>query len=92
MTDRAAERKAAGVPMWSLSAGEPDFDSPRHVQDAAIAAIRAGHTRDTQVAGLRARREAVAAKFERENGIPTCWQDIWRRSLRQEPYFQRLAR
>ena len=75
MIDRVAERKAAGVPLLSLSAGEPDFDTPQHVQDAAIAAIRAGHTRYTQVAGLRALREAVAAKFERENSIPTRWQD-----------------
>ena len=75
MIDRVAERKAAGVPVLSLSAGEPDFDTPQHVQDAAIAAIRAGHTRYTQVAGLRALREAVAAKFERENGVPTRWQD-----------------
>ncbi len=75
MIDRVAERKAAGAPVLSLSAGEPDFDTPQHVQDAAVAAIRAGHTRYTQVAGLRALREAVAAKFERENGIPTRWQD-----------------
>lgn len=75
MIDRVAERRAAGLPVVSLSAGEPDFDTPQPVQDAAIAAIRAGHTRYTQVAGLRALREAVAAKFARENAIPTRWQD-----------------
>jgi aspartate aminotransferase len=75
MIDRVAERKAAGLPVISLSAGEPDFDTPAHVQDAAIAAIRAGHTRYTQVAGLRALREAVAAKFRHENGIHARWQD-----------------
>jgi aspartate aminotransferase len=75
MIDRVAERKAAGAPVISLSAGEPDFDTPVHVRDAAIAAIHAGHTRYTQVAGLRTLREAVAAKFQRENGIPTRWQD-----------------
>jgi aspartate aminotransferase len=75
MIDRVAERKAAGVPVLSLIAGEPDFDTPRHVKEAAIAAIAAGHTRYTQVAGLRTLREAVAAKFERENGIPAHWQD-----------------
>ncbi|MBV8618191.1 MAG: pyridoxal phosphate-dependent aminotransferase [Curvibacter sp.] len=75
MIDRVAERRAAGAQIISLSAGEPDFDTPTHVQEAAIAAIRAGHTRYTQVAGLRALREAVAAKFQRENGLPTRWQD-----------------
>jgi aspartate aminotransferase len=61
MIDRVAERKAAGVPVLSLSASEPDIDTPQHVQDSAIAAIRAGHKRYTQAAGLRALREAVIA-------------------------------
>lgn len=75
MIDRVAERRAAGHPVLSLTAGEPDFDTPAHVRDAAIAAIHAGHTRYTQVAGLRALREAVAAKFQRENGLGVGWQD-----------------
>jgi DNA-binding transcriptional MocR family regulator len=74
MIDRVAERKASGAPVISLNAGEPDFDTPPHVCQAAIAAITAGHTRYTQVAGLRALREAVAAMFGRENGIDTRWQ------------------
>ncbi|SIQ88620.1 aspartate aminotransferase [Sphaerotilus natans] len=74
MIDRVAERKAAGARIISLSAGEPDFDTPVHVQEAAIAAIRAGHTRYTQVAGMRPLREAVARKFQEENGMPTRWQ------------------
>jgi aspartate aminotransferase len=75
MMDRAALRKAAGNPVISLTAGEPDFDTPRHVREAGIAAIDAGHTRYTPVAGLRALREAVAAKYQRENGLDAAWQD-----------------
>jgi aspartate aminotransferase len=75
MIDRVAERRAAGAEVISLSAGEPDFDTPTHVREAAIAAIHAGHTRYTQVAGLRALREAVAQKYRRENGLEVSWQD-----------------
>jgi aspartate aminotransferase len=75
MMDRAAARRASGASVISLSAGEPDFDTPEHVREAAIEAIRAGHTRYTQVAGMRSLREAVAAKFQRENGLDVCWQD-----------------
>ena len=67
--DRVAARRASGDKIISLSAGEPDFDTPAHVRQPRIAAINAGHTRYTQVAGLRALREAVAAKFQRENGL-----------------------
>ena len=75
MMDRVAARRATGAKVISLSAGEPDFDTPVHVCDAAIDAIRSGHTRYTQVAGLRALREAIAAKFKRENGLDVGWQD-----------------
>ncbi|CAG9247995.1 Aspartate/prephenate aminotransferase [Paraburkholderia unamae] len=73
--DRVAARRASGAAVISLSAGEPDFDTPAHICDAAIAAIRGGHTRYTQVAGLRALREAIAAKFQRENGLDVGWRD-----------------
>jgi aspartate aminotransferase len=73
--DRVAARRAAGAKIISLSAGEPDFDTPEHVREAGIAAIRSGHTRYTQVAGLRALREAIASKFERENGLAVDWRD-----------------
>lgn len=71
--DRVATRRAHGVNIISLSAGEPDFDTPVHVCEAGISAIRSGQTRYTQVAGLRALREAVAVKFERENGLKVDW-------------------
>jgi aspartate aminotransferase len=73
--DRVAERRAQGAKIISLCAGEPDFDTPRHVREAAIHAIEHGHTRYTQVAGVRSLREAVAAKFRRENGLDVSWQD-----------------
>ena len=73
--DRVAERRAQGATIISLCAGEPDFDTPAHVRTAAIQAIEAGHTRYTQVAGVRSLREAVAAKFRRENGLPVTWAD-----------------
>ncbi|MFM0353805.1 pyridoxal phosphate-dependent aminotransferase [Paraburkholderia nemoris] len=75
MMDRVAARRASGARVISLSAGEPDFDTPMHICDAAVDAIRAGHTRYTQVAGMRSLREAVAAKFQRENGLDVSWQD-----------------
>ncbi|QOK99474.1 pyridoxal phosphate-dependent aminotransferase (plasmid) [Ralstonia pseudosolanacearum] len=73
--DRVAARRASGATVISLSAGEPDFDTPAHVREAGIEAIRAGMTRYTQVAGLRALREAVADKFRGENGLAVGWQD-----------------
>ncbi|MCO6055231.1 pyridoxal phosphate-dependent aminotransferase [Pseudomonas sp. MOB-449] len=73
--DRVAARRAEGATIISLCAGEPDFDTPAHIRQAAVAAIEAGHTRYTQVAGLRALREAVAAKYRDENGLTVGWED-----------------
>ena len=73
--DRVAERRAQGANIISLCAGEPDFDTPKHVREASMHAIEHGHTRYTQVAGVRSLREAVAAKFRRENGLDVAWQD-----------------
>jgi len=72
--DRVAARRAEGATIISLCAGEPDFDTPAHIRQAAIAAIDAGHTRYTQVAGLRALREAVATKYRDENGLDAGWE------------------
>ena len=66
---KARALKAAGRDVISLSAGEPDFDTPQNVKDAAIRAIQAGQTKYTDVAGTPALRKAVAAKFLRDNGI-----------------------
>ncbi len=66
---KARELKAAGRDVIGLGAGEPDFDTPDHIKEAAIAAMRAGQTRYTAVAGTPELREAIAAKFRRENGL-----------------------
>ena len=73
--NRVAAKRASGAQVISLSAGEPDFDTPMHIREAGITAIRTGQTRYTQVAGLRSLREAIAQKFERENGLPVDWRD-----------------
>ncbi|WP_264601622.1 pyridoxal phosphate-dependent aminotransferase [Rhodobium gokarnense] len=69
MTALAAELKAQGKTIITLSQGEPDFATPDHIARAAIAAIHAGHTKYTAVAGIPALREAVAEKFQRENNL-----------------------
>ncbi len=61
---RAKAMRAAGVDVVSFGAGEPDFDTPDHVKEAAIAAIREGFTKYTAAAGIPELREAVAKKFE----------------------------
>ncbi|MDO5613693.1 MAG: pyridoxal phosphate-dependent aminotransferase [Paracoccus sp. (in: a-proteobacteria)] len=69
MTARAAELKAQGRDIISLSAGEPDFDTPAHICDAAKTAIDAGHTRYTSVDGMPVLKKAIVDKFARENGL-----------------------
>jgi aspartate aminotransferase len=66
---RVAELRAAGVDVISLSLGEPDFDPPAHVLTAAKAAIDGGASRYTEVAGLRALREAICADSLRRRGV-----------------------
>ena len=69
MTAKAAEMKAAGRDVISLSAGEPDFDTPAHIREAAKRAIDEGHTRYTAVDGIPELKAAIAEKFRRENGL-----------------------
>jgi aspartate aminotransferase len=69
VTNLARELKAAGRDVIGLGAGEPDFDTPNSIKDAAIAAIRAGQTKYTAVDGTPELKAAVAAKFRRENGL-----------------------
>ena len=69
VTQKARELKAAGRDVIGLGAGEPDFDTPENIQEAAIAAIRGGDTRYTNVDGTPELKAAVAAKFKRENGL-----------------------
>jgi aspartate aminotransferase len=76
ITAKARALKAAGRDIISLSAGEPDFDTPSFIKDAAIAAIRAGETKYTDVAGTLALRKAVAAKFQRDSGLTYAPEEI----------------
>ena len=69
VTQKARDLKAQGRDVISLSVGEPDFDTPDNVKEAAIAAIRRGETKYTPVPGIVPLREAIARKFKRENGL-----------------------
>ncbi|MCC6303297.1 MAG: pyridoxal phosphate-dependent aminotransferase [Gammaproteobacteria bacterium] len=69
VTARAARLRAEGKDIIGFGAGEPDFDTPEHIKQAAIEAIRAGFTRYTPVAGIPGLRRAVADKFRRDNGL-----------------------
>lgn len=69
VTARAAQLKAAGKDIISLGAGEPDFDTPDHIKDAAMKAICDGFTKYTAVEGMPGLRQAVCEKFARENNL-----------------------
>ena len=69
VTARAAKLKAEGKDVIGLGAGEPDFDTPAHIQQAGIDAIKNGFTRYTNVDGINELKDAISAKFERDNGI-----------------------
>ena len=69
MTARAAKLKAEGKDIIGLAAGEPDFDTPLHIADAGVDAIRNGITRYTAVDGTTELKDAIIAKFKRENGL-----------------------
>ncbi len=69
MTARAAALKAAGRDIIGLGAGEPDFDTPDHIKEAAIEAIRRGFTKYTAVDGIPSLKRAIVEKFARENQL-----------------------
>ncbi len=69
VTALAAELRAQGRDIIGLGAGEPDFDTPQHIKDAAIAAINAGDTKYTNVDGTPALKAAIIEKFKRDNGL-----------------------
>lgn len=69
VTNLAAELKAKGQDVIGLGAGEPDFDTPQNIKDAAIAAINAGKTKYTAVDGIPELKKAICAKFKRDNGL-----------------------
>ncbi len=69
VSQKARELKAAGRDVIGLGAGEPDFDTPDNIKEAAIDAIKRGETKYTPVSGIPPLREAIAKKFKRENGL-----------------------
>ncbi len=69
VTNRAAELRAAGQDIIGLGAGEPDFDTPQHIKDAATAAIKNGFTKYTAVDGTPELKNAIINKFKNDNGL-----------------------
>ncbi|MCT8991207.1 pyridoxal phosphate-dependent aminotransferase [Chelativorans sp. SCAU2101] len=73
VTQKARELKAQGRDVIGLGAGEPDFDTPDNIKQAAIEAIKRGETKYPPVSGIQPLREAIAAKFKRENNLDYDW-------------------
>ena len=69
VSQKARELKSQGVDVIGLGAGEPDFDTPDHVKEAAIEAIRRGETKYTNIDGLPELKQAICAKFKRDNAL-----------------------
>lgn len=69
VTARAKELKAQGVDIIAFAAGEPDFDTPDYIKDAAIKAMKAGQTKYTAAAGITELKTAIADKLQKENGL-----------------------
>jgi aspartate aminotransferase len=76
VTQLAAELKRAGRDVIGLGAGEPDFDTPDFIKEAAIAAIRRGETKYTAVDGTPELKRAIVAKFRRENGLDYALDEV----------------
>ena len=76
VTTKAAELKAAGHDVIGLGAGEPDFDTPEHVKEAARMAMANGKTKYTPVDGIPELKQAIVDKFARENNIKTDVSEI----------------
>ena len=81
ISQKARMMAAEGRDIIALSAGEPDFDTPQNVRDAAKRAMDSGKTRYTNVDGIAELKEAVAAKFRRDNGLDVSAADCFVSSL-----------
>jgi aspartate aminotransferase len=77
ISQKARDLQRAGRDVIALSAGEPDFDTPQHVKEAAIRAMNEGKTKYTNVDGIPELKEAVAAKFRRDNGLEVTAADCF---------------
>jgi aspartate aminotransferase len=86
----ARERAAAGHDVISLSVGEPDFDTPNFIQQAAVAAIKAGRTRYTAPDGIDELKQAVAEKFNRDNGLAVTASECYVASGAKQVIFNAL--
>ena len=73
---KAKALQAAGEDVCGFAAGEPDFDTPDHIKDAAIAALKAGKTKYTAAAGIEPLRQAIAAKYEAEYGLKVATSQV----------------
>jgi aspartate aminotransferase len=69
LTGRVARLRAEGKDIIGLGVGEPDFDTPAHIAEAGIGAIKGGFTRYTAVEGIPSSRTRSSAKFKRDNGL-----------------------
>ena len=69
MSAKARELKSAGETVYNLSVGEPDFDTPKHICEAAIEAMKAGHTRYTVSSGIPQLKEAVCRDYKNRFGL-----------------------
>ncbi len=76
VTQKARELKAAGRDVIGLGAGEPDFDTPTNIKNAAVKAIRGGDTKYTAVDGTPALKKAIIKKFKRENNLKFSTEEI----------------
>lgn len=76
IADKAREMKASGIDVISLSIGEPDFDTPAHITDACIAALRGGKTHYAPSQGIPELLDAIAAKVRNENAIPASRENV----------------
>jgi aspartate aminotransferase len=90
ITQKARAMAREGRDIIALSAGEPDFDTPQHVRDAAIAAMNSGKTRYTDVDGIPELKQAVADKFRRDNGLDVTAADCFVSSGGKQVIFNAL--
>ena len=76
MAAKAREVKAAGRPVFDFSVGEPDFTTPEHICQAAVAAMKAGHTHYTQASGIPELRSAIAKQYEQTHRLKYSPQQV----------------
>ena len=81
VTVKVAALRREGIEVIDFGAGEPDFDTPEHIKDAAVAALKHGKTKYTPVGGTADVKEAIIAKLQRDNGLeyalPEVTTGVW---------------